>query len=139
MQKLNLAAFFLSDNCLMSMVNEGATTDNQHYMVIASLNVIGAWDVRPRVGAVAEVDSNQGTVVRVTQKGKLCVQLHDSGEVKKVQPSNLKLLPNPSFALDRMPMNENLVKIWATLLLNKQTSAFSNHEKRPTHGECCKI
>lgn len=135
MQKLNLAAYFSSDHCLMSMVNEGSSPDEQHYMVIACLNVMGAWDVRPRIGAVAEVEGSTGTVVRVTQKGKLCVQLHDRGEVKKVQLNGLKLVGNEAFSLERMPLSESLIRIWATLLLNKQGSGLSNHEKRPTHGE----
>lgn len=135
MQKLNLAAYFLSDHCLMSMINDGPSPDNQHYMVIACMNVIGAWDVRPRIGAVVEIDGSTGTVVRVTQKGKLCLQVHNNGEIKKVQLNNLKLVANPSFSLDRMPLSESLIKIWATLLLNKQASSLNNHEKRPSHGE----
>lgn len=65
-------------------MHEAVNSDQQHYMVVACLNVIGAWDVRPRVGALTEIDSVPGTVTRVTPKGKLCVQLHDSGELKKV-------------------------------------------------------
>lgn len=44
-QKLNLAAYYLSDACL-ALMNEGPTCDQQHYIVVACLNVIGAWDSR---------------------------------------------------------------------------------------------
>ncbi|XP_044262446.1 E3 ubiquitin-protein ligase HERC2 isoform X2 [Tribolium madens] len=134
-QKLNLAAYFLSDTCLMSMINDGNTSDQQHYMVIACLNVIGAWDVRPRIGGVAEVECQQGTIVRVTPKGKLCVQIHETGESRKVPINNLKLSPQVEFNFDRMPLSENLVKTWASLLLNRQSSALNSHEKKPQHGQ----
>lgn len=133
-QKLNLAAYFLSDTCLMSMINDGNTSDQQHYMVIACLNVIGAWDIRPRIGGIAEIENLQGTIIRVTPKGKLCVQLHETGENRKVS-INLKLLPQLEFNFDRMPLSENLVKTWASLLLNRQSSALNSHEKKPQHGQ----
>ncbi|KAJ8962033.1 hypothetical protein NQ314_005815 [Rhamnusium bicolor] len=133
-QKLNLAAYFLSDACLTTMLNDGPTSDQQHYMVVACLNVIGAWDVRPRIGAVAEIDSNQGTVIRVTPKGKLCVQIHDIGEIKKVPISSLKLLGATEFNFDRMLLSENFIKTWANLLLIRHNS-LNSHERKSYHGQ----
>jgi E3 ubiquitin-protein ligase HERC2 len=134
-QKLNLAAYFLSDTCLMSMINDGNTSDQQHYMVIACLTVIGAWDVRPRIGGVAEVDGLRGTIVRVTPKDKLCVQIHETGENRKVFLPNLKLMPQLEFNFDRMPLGESLIKTWASLLLNRQNSTLNSHERKPLHGQ----
>ena len=134
-QKLNLAAYFLSDTCLMSMINDGNTSDQQHYMVIACLNVIGAWDVRPRIGSVVELEGLQGTVVRVTPKGKLCVQIHETGENKKVSINGMKLLPQLEYNFDRMPLSESMIKTWASLLLNRQSTALNSHEKKPLHGQ----
>lgn len=134
-QKMNLAAYFLSENCFLSMLNDGTMSDQQHYMVTACLNVIGAWDARPRIGAIAEIDNALGTIVRVTQKGKLCVQLHDSGDTKKVSVNNLKLIEQFEFNFDKMPIGENLIKSWASLLLNKQSNALNSQEKKSFHGK----
>ncbi|XP_017782464.1 PREDICTED: E3 ubiquitin-protein ligase HERC2 isoform X2 [Nicrophorus vespilloides] len=131
--KLNTAAYFLSEPNVLSVFNE-PTNEPQHYMVTASLNVIGAWDVRPRIGAVAEVDGSVGSVIRVTQKGKLCVQIHDTGEIRKVALPGLKLIQPINFNLERMLFGDNLVKTWATLLLNKQYS-FCIYDRKPVYGQ----
>ncbi|XP_030756884.1 E3 ubiquitin-protein ligase HERC2 [Sitophilus oryzae] len=130
-QKLNLAGYFLSD---LSTQNDAMNSDQQHFMVVACLNVIGAWDVRPRVGALAEVDGALGTVTRVTPKGRLCMQLHDNGEVRKVSINNLKLLPSPEFTFEKMPMNENSIKMWANLLLIRHSS-LNSHDRKFYHGQ----
>ncbi|XP_050303138.1 E3 ubiquitin-protein ligase HERC2 [Anthonomus grandis grandis] len=130
-QKLNLAGYFLSDLCT---TNEAMNSDQQQYMVVACLNVIGAWDVRPRVGASAEIDGVPGTVTQVTPKGRLCLQFHDSGEVRKVSIKDLKLLPAPEFTFDKMPMNETSVKTWANLLLIRHSS-LNAHDRRSYHGQ----
>lgn len=130
-QKLNFAAYYLLDSGILAL-NEGTSSlDAQHYLVVAAMNVIGAWDVRPRIGGVVEVDGMKGTIVKVTQKGKFGVQLFQSGEMRKVGFGNLKLLDIPRFNFDRMPLNESLVKVWASLLMNKQSG---QSEKRPVHG-----
>ncbi|KAL3277032.1 hypothetical protein HHI36_012394 [Cryptolaemus montrouzieri] len=134
MQKLNLAAYFLSDNCFQNMISDGSSNDQQHYAVIACLNVIGAWDMRPRIGTVVEVDNVQGTIFRVTPKGKLCLQIHNSGDIRKVPVSTLKVLPGPEFSFDRMPMNENFVKTWASLMMNRPSS-WNAQDKKPCHGQ----
>lgn len=126
-EKLNIAAYF-------SHETDDLKSNDQHCMVIAALNVIGSWDVRPRVGAVVEIDSQEGTIVRTTQKGKLCVHLHGSNEIRKVLLNAIKSLPNPVFNLERMPLSENLIRMWAHLLLNKQSTVLNNNEKRPLHG-----
>lgn len=135
MHKLNLAAYFLSGNCFHTVMNDGMSSDQQHYSVIACLNIIGAWDFRPRIGAVLEVDNVQGTVFKVSPKGKLCLQIHNSGEIKKVPVSNLKVLPALEFNFDKMPVTENFVKTWASLMMY-QSSSWSSQEKKFSHGEC---
>lgn len=132
--KLNLAAYFLSESFLKSKINDGNTSDQQQYMVTACLNVIGAWDSRPRIGGIAEVDNLQGTIVRVTAKGKLCIQIHSTGEIKKVSINSLKLVPQIEFNFDRMPLSENSIKTWASLLLNRQGNSLNSHEKKPLYG-----
>ncbi|CAG9815802.1 unnamed protein product [Phaedon cochleariae] len=132
-QKLNLAAYFLSEACLTTMMNDQPTSDQQCYMVVACLNVIGAWDVRPRIGSVAEIDNNQGTVIRVTPKGKLCIQMHGSGEVMKATVSGLKLLSATEFNFERMLLGENFVKTWANLLMIRNTP--NSHDRKSYHGK----
>lgn len=135
MNKLNLAAYLLSEDCLMTAVNDCHTTDQQQYVVTACLNVIGAWDTRPRIGSVAEIENAFGTVVRVTQKGKLCLLMHDGGDVKRVPLNNLKMIEQPSFNLDRMPLGENLTKIWASLLASKQNNYMGNNDRKYVYGK----
>lgn len=133
MQKLNLAAYFLSEVCLNNSIHEGQTSDQQHYMVVACLNVIGAWDIRPRIGALAEVDGNEGTVIGISTKGKLCVQLHNNEEIRKAPIQNLKMLKDIEFHFDRMPLGESFVKTWANLFLIRNTYT---QERKFYHGEC---
>lgn len=121
MQKLNLAAYFLSDACLNSSMHDGHASDQQHYMVVASLNVIGAWDVRPRIGAFVEIENNKGTVIGISTKGKLCVQIHESGETRKCPLQNLKIIKDVEFNFDKMPIGETFVKTWANLFLIRNT------------------
>ncbi|KAG5897066.1 hypothetical protein JTB14_025882 [Gonioctena quinquepunctata] len=132
-QKLNLAAYFLSDACFTTMMNDGPTSDQQHYMVVACLNIIGAWDTRPRIGAVAEIENSQGTVIRVTPKGKLCVQMHETGEMKKVPVNSLKLLGSIEFDFDKMLLGESFIKTWANLLILKHS--LNNHDRKSYHGQ----
>ncbi|XP_044756400.1 E3 ubiquitin-protein ligase HERC2 [Coccinella septempunctata] len=133
MQKLNLAAYFLSGNCFQPVINDGISSDQQHYSVIACLNIIGAWDLRPRIGAVVEVDNVQGTVFKVSPKGKLCLQIHNSGDIKKVPVNNLKVMATLEFNFDKMPINENFVKTWASLVMYQSVS-WNSQEKKFSHG-----
>lgn len=96
--------------------------------------ILGAWDDRPRVGATAEVDNVQGTVTRVSPKGKLCLQIHGTGETKKVAVNNLKLTAPVEFNFDKMLLSENFIKTWASLLLIRQ-NPFSNHDRKSFHGQ----
>lgn len=105
------------------------------HQVSACLNVIGSKDVRPRIGAVINVDNKPGTIFKVTQKGKLCVQLHNSLDTKKVSLYDLKIIPQIMFNLERMPFNENLIKTWAILTLIKQFNVFNNHDKKAIYGQ----
>lgn len=132
MQKLNLAAYFLSEACLNSTMHEGQASDQQHYIVVACLNVIGAWDIRPRIGALVEIDNNQGTVVGISTKGKLCVQIHETGEIRKAPIQNLKMVKDIEFNFDRMPWGESFVKTWANLFLIRNTYT---QERKFYHGK----
>ncbi|XP_025832237.1 E3 ubiquitin-protein ligase HERC2 [Agrilus planipennis] len=120
--KLKYAVQILRENT-SSCTGETLSVEHQT-MTTACLNVIGAYDPRPRIGALAEYDGNVGTITRVTQKGKLGIQLHNSGDLKKIAISGVKLIADNEFGLDKMPFNENMTKIWATLMVNKQISGY---------------
>lgn len=128
-QKLNISASLLMDS------NFPSNDEQQNYLMFACLNVIGAQDIRPRIGSVVDVDGKQGTVFRVTQKGKLCVQMHNSLDVKKVVLYDLKLIPQLCFHLDRMPFNENLIKAWAKMLISKCYGQCSTQERKYIYGK----
>ena len=134
-QKLTLAMNLLNEGSFISTNIEGQTLDHQQLIVIACLNVIGGWDMRPRIGALVEIDSELGTIIRVTQKGKLCVRIHDSSEIKKVTLTGLKLIEQPTFLLDKMPLNEHLVKIFGAMILNKQSTYLNNSERKSVYGK----
>lgn len=132
--KLNMAQHYLKDAFMLGSPSECPPSEQQ-FLVTACLNVIGAYDSRPRVGAVANVDGSLGTVVRVTQKGKFCVQLHHNALLRKVSVSSLKLVPDIVFLLDKMPLNDHLVKIWAGLIMNKSTGSYLNTERKAAYGK----
>ncbi|KAF5273445.1 hypothetical protein FQA39_LY07462 [Lamprigera yunnana] len=133
LQKLNLAAYFLSDTYQISSLADTTLTE-QHFLVTAALNLFGAYDVRPRIGAIVELDLGFGTITRVTQKGKFCIQMHGNGDIKKISLANLKLLSDPPFNLNKMPLSEALVKVWAILMTNKPSISL-NYERKPLHGQ----
>lgn len=133
MQKLNLAAYFLSEACLNSSIHDGHASDQQHFMVVACLNVIGAWDVRPRIGALVDIDASQGTIIGISTKGKLCVQIHENGEIRKAPIQNLRMLKDVEFNFDRMPLGESFIKTWANLFLIRNTYT---QDRKFYHGTC---
>nr|CAD7421973.1 unnamed protein product [Timema poppensis] len=57
-----------------------------------------------------------GTVCQVSQHCKLVVQLHDTGEVRKLALGAVVPLPTAHFNLDKMLMTENMLDTWATLV-----------------------
>lgn len=130
MQKLTIAANLLNDP---NLLNDLSNLENEHYVVSACLSIMESWDVRPRIGAIVEIDFKQGTVFRITQKGKLCVQLHNTSDVKKVTLYDLKAVAPLSFNLDRMPFNEAHMKTFALLFISKQYG--SNQERKNIYGQ----
>lgn len=89
-----------------------------HSEVIAALSMIGGIDSRLRIGGLVTSDlmEGQGTVCRVSQSGKLVVQLNDSLNQKKLSIGNCKSFPQLQFDLERMPINESSLDTWGNLL-----------------------
>jgi hypothetical protein len=59
---------------------------------------------------------NSGTVCQISQHGKLVVQLHESGAVRKLSLSAVMPSQAVRFVLDKTLMSEHMLDTWATLL-----------------------
>lgn len=132
LQKLRLAADLFHDGVINMALNELNDADQPLYLIVSSLNVIGGIDNRPRIGGVTQIEDKTGTISKITPKGKLIIQIHETGEEKKVLLTSIKPLSDIKFNLDRMPMSENLINTWSILLLGNQKYA-SGFDRRPTN------
>lgn len=132
-QKLNLAAEYLTSGALTSALAESSNFDQSYCMMLAVMNIIGGSDTRSRIGALIEIESSTGTVCKITSKGKLGVQLQENGSIKKVALNSVKVVPDKTFNIDKIPLSENLIKIWSLLLLSNYGTSAVNYERRPTN------
>ncbi|XP_068082847.1 E3 ubiquitin-protein ligase HERC2 [Anabrus simplex] len=118
--KLSVAGELLTDGPLFRIqVND---TESEQYLniqasVMAALTVVGGVDARPRIGGLVKTEElGVGTVCQITQHGKLVVQLHDTGTLKKLPLSSVTTCPIAQFNLDKMLMSEQMLDTWATLV-----------------------
>ncbi|XP_011304625.1 E3 ubiquitin-protein ligase HERC2 [Fopius arisanus] len=137
--KLSLASDLLSDGPLFHIrmnENGGEHSMTIQQTVMAALIVVGGLDNRPRMGGTVEVDNDVGIVYRFTPHSKLVLQMHDengkTGILRKVPFSGVKNV-SEKFHLDRMPMTESLLSIWANILLLGNTNNNLNG-RRPGSG-----
>lgn len=91
---------------------------NVHSGVLAALSFIGGIDSRPRIGGTIISNSieSSATVCRISQSGKLVVQLSVSPDLKKLPLGSCKPIPDLLFNLDKMPVTESILDTWANLL-----------------------
>jgi hypothetical protein len=68
-------------------------------------------------------------VCQISQHGKLVVQLHETGTIKKLSLSNVVPSQTAQFILDKTLMSEHLLDTWATLL---SLLALHHGDKRQT-------
>lgn len=80
-----------------------------------------------------EIEGSQGTITQVTPKGKLCIQMHESGEVKKIAINNLKIVDPLEFNFERLTFAESSIKTWANLLMLRQT--LNGQDRKSYHGK----
>lgn len=59
---------------------------------------------------------NSGTICQISQHGKLVVQLHETGTIKKLSLSSVVPSQTAQFVLDKTLMSEHMLGTWATLL-----------------------
>lgn len=90
---------------------------NERFFVIGSFNVIGGCDPRPRLGMHLTYEGQRGTIARFTTKGKVMMNVHQTGEVKKLSVSLVPELSDAgAFSLSKLPINEMLLNSWSILM-----------------------
>ena len=57
-----------------------------------------------------------GTVCQISQHGKLVVQIHENGTIKKLSLNAVVPSQSTQFVLDKTLMSEHMLDTWATLL-----------------------
>ncbi|GAB1604494.1 E3 ubiquitin-protein ligase HERC2-like [Argonauta hians] len=84
--------------------------------IMAVLSVIGGIGLLPRLGGlVMHYELRLGTIANIRPSGKIQVQFHDVG-LKMCRLTDLIPVPHLEFAVDKLPMTENVINIWVKLV-----------------------
>ncbi|XP_067368465.1 E3 ubiquitin-protein ligase HERC2 isoform X5 [Channa argus] len=85
--------------------------------LMAVLAVIGGIDGRLRLGGqVIHEEYGEGTVTRITPKGRITVQFHEMRTCRVCLLSHLKSLPAIPFSVQNLPFTEPMLAVWAQLV-----------------------
>uniref|UniRef100_A0A673CTH4 E3 ubiquitin-protein ligase HERC2 n=1 Tax=Sphaeramia orbicularis TaxID=375764 RepID=A0A673CTH4_9TELE len=85
--------------------------------LMAVLAVIGGIDGRLRLGGqVVHEEYGEGTVTRITPKGRITVQFHEMRTCRVCLLNHLKPLPAVSFSVQNLPFTEPMLAVWAQLV-----------------------
>uniref|UniRef100_A0A3Q3VWY8 E3 ubiquitin-protein ligase HERC2 n=1 Tax=Mola mola TaxID=94237 RepID=A0A3Q3VWY8_MOLML len=85
--------------------------------LMAVLAVIGGIDGRLRLGGqVIHEEYGEGTVTRITPKGRITVQFHEMRTCRVCLLSHLKPLPAVNFSVQNLPFTEPMLAVWAQLV-----------------------
>ncbi|XP_041128227.1 E3 ubiquitin-protein ligase HERC2-like isoform X2 [Polyodon spathula] len=85
--------------------------------LMAVLAVIGGIDGRLRLGGqVIHEEFGEGTVTRITPKGRITVQFHEMRTCRVCPLNQLKPLPVVAFSVNNLPFSEPMLAIWAQLV-----------------------
>ncbi|KAL1023407.1 hypothetical protein UPYG_G00040470 [Umbra pygmaea] len=85
--------------------------------LMAVLAVIGGIDGRLRLGGqVFHEEYGEGTVTRITPKGRITVQFHEMRTCRVCLLSQLKPLPVVSFSVQNLPFSDCMLTVWAQLV-----------------------
>ncbi|KAF4026258.1 hypothetical protein G4228_018565 [Cervus hanglu yarkandensis] len=104
--------------------------------LMAVLAVIGGIDGRVRLGGqVLHDDFGEGTVTRITPKGRITVQFCDLRTCRVCPLNQLKPLPAAAFSVTNLPFTEPMLSVWAQLV-NLAGSKLEKHKikKSPKQG-----
>ncbi|XP_031694188.1 E3 ubiquitin-protein ligase HERC2-like, partial [Anarrhichthys ocellatus] len=85
--------------------------------LMAVMAVIGGIDGRLRLGGqVVHEEYGEGTVTRITPKGRITVQFHEMRTSRVCLLGHLKPLPAVSFSVQNLPFSEPMLVVWAQLV-----------------------
>ncbi|XP_027882785.1 E3 ubiquitin-protein ligase HERC2 isoform X2 [Xiphophorus couchianus] len=99
--------------------------------LMAVLAVIGGIDGRLRLGGqVVHEEYGEGTVMRITPKGRITVQFHDMRTCRVCLLSHLKPLPGMAFSVQNLPLNEPMLAVWAQLVSLAGSKLEKQHIKK---------
>ncbi|XP_037554244.1 E3 ubiquitin-protein ligase HERC2 [Nematolebias whitei] len=85
--------------------------------LMAVLAVIGGIDGRLRLGGqVIHEEYGEGTVTRITPKGRITVQFYEMRTCRVCLLSHLKPLPGVLLNVQNLPLNEPMLAVWAQLV-----------------------
>uniref|UniRef100_A0A8C0VK07 E3 ubiquitin-protein ligase HERC2 n=1 Tax=Cyanistes caeruleus TaxID=156563 RepID=A0A8C0VK07_CYACU len=104
--------------------------------LMAVLAVIGGIDSRLRLGGqVVHDEFGEGTVTRITPKGKITVQFYDM-RTQYTQCSECisKMLPVVAFNVNNLPFTEPMLSIWAQLVNLAGSKIEKQRMKSPNQG-----
>uniref|UniRef100_A0A8C9RA53 E3 ubiquitin-protein ligase HERC2 n=1 Tax=Scleropages formosus TaxID=113540 RepID=A0A8C9RA53_SCLFO len=104
--------------------------------LMAVLAVIGGIDGRLRLGGqVVHEEYGEGTVTRITPKGRITVQFHEMRTSRVCLLSQLKPLPVVSFSVNNLPFTEPMLGVWAQLVHLAGSKQEKQRLKKPlNHG-----
>uniref|UniRef100_A0A3B3QN49 E3 ubiquitin-protein ligase HERC2 n=1 Tax=Paramormyrops kingsleyae TaxID=1676925 RepID=A0A3B3QN49_9TELE len=100
--------------------------------LMAVLAVIGGIDGRLRLGGqVVHEEYGEGTVTRITPKGRITVQFHESRTCRVCLLSQLKPLPVVPFSVTNLPFTEPMLGVWAQLVNLAGSKLEKQRMKKP--------
>ncbi|XP_064481734.1 E3 ubiquitin-protein ligase HERC2-like isoform X2 [Ornithodoros turicata] len=120
-----------------------ATSLEAHGQILAALAVLGGVDHRVRLGGAVDFlePPRRGTVARISPQGKLVVHCHTQGKLVKCPLDQLQPVSGTPFHLQKLTMNESMLRVWASLLsraasvlpkLSKETKSANQPVQSPT-------
>ncbi|XP_048855280.1 LOW QUALITY PROTEIN: E3 ubiquitin-protein ligase HERC2 [Brienomyrus brachyistius] len=100
--------------------------------LMAVLAVIGGIDGRLRLGGqVVHEEYGEGTVTRITPKGRITVQFHETRTCRVCLLSQLKPLPVVPFSVTNLPFTEPMLGVWAQLVNLAGSKLEKQRMKKP--------
>ncbi|KAK6172413.1 hypothetical protein SNE40_016067 [Patella caerulea] len=90
--------------------------ENNFLNVLAVLAMIGGVDNRPRLGGLVNHETySNGTIAKITPKGKIHVQFHTDG-LQICRLSEITVVPLIDFHVEKLELGEHLLYSWAKLI-----------------------
>lgn len=103
-------------------VSRIASNDNEKAFIVATLNTIGGYDSRPRIGQTIHSDLIDGTIATFTEKGKALISYSTPDATKSPEKKKISIgtasahAVGTAFNMIRLPLNEMLLNVMAILI-----------------------